>query len=81
MMYLNVELGEYRCSSAPRQQECGLKNNEGRSKPPVKIRVDFGDGSGEQVWSREDQKNLWGHQYRLPGMYLIHVSSMLLLNK
>ena len=83
-MYLTIELGEYRCSSKPPtsgendETNCSLIDQEGRqSKAPVKIIVDFGDGSGEQIWTREDPRNLWIHQYQLPGRYWVHVSSRL----
>ena len=89
-MFLTIELGEYRCSSkspsttAGEDDEgdndetiCALIDREKRqSKAPVKITVDFGDGSGEQLWTREDPKNLWVHQYQLPGRYWVHVSSI-----
>ena len=83
-MFLTVELGEYRCSSKTASEEendeniCALIDKEnGQSKAPVKITVDFGDGSGEQLWTREDPRNLWVHQYQLPGRYWVHVSSMI----
>ena len=45
------------------------------SMPPVLITVDYGDGSGEQIWSREEPALLWTHKYQLPGRYWVHVSS------
>ena len=88
-MFLTVELGEYRCSSKTPLTEqddgegdndetiCALIDQEKRqSKAPVRITVDFGDGSGEQLWTREDPRNLWVHQYQLPGRYWVHVSSI-----
>lgn len=47
----------------------------GYSMPPVIITVDYGDGSGEQSWSRAAPANLWTHMYQLPGRYWVHVSS------
>ena len=84
VMYLNVELGEYRCSTKPGDQgnqNCALNDGNGKgSLPPVQIRVDFGDGSGEQLWMREELKNVWAHQYQLPGQYWVHVSSKLCIS-
>lgn len=51
----------------------------GYSMPPVIITVDYGDGSGEQSWSRAAPANLWTHMYQLPGRYWVHVSSESLL--
>ena len=82
-MLLTVELGEYRCSSSKLvgsndETICALKDSQdGQSMAPVRITVDFGDGSGEQLWTREDPRNLWVHQYQLPGRYWVHVSSRL----
>ena len=44
--------------------------------PPVEIVVDFGDGSGEQKWERENIQDVWTHSYSQPGMYTIFVMSM-----
>ena len=41
----------------------------------VNVTLNFGDGTGEQVWSREDPKHLWVHQYQMPGFYWVSVSS------
>ena len=41
----------------------------------VNVTVNFGDGTGEQVWSREDPRHLWVHQYQMPGFYWVSVSS------
>ena len=86
-MYLTVELGEYRCSSkVPSEGEndersCALiDKKQGQSKAPVRITIDFGDGSGQQLWTREDPRDLWVHQYQLPGRYWVHVSSKLISN-
>ena len=82
-MFLSVEMGEYRCSNAVSrsgndERICALKDSqEAQSKAPVRVTVDFGDGSGEQLWTREDPSNLWVHQYHLPGQYWVHVSSRL----
>ena len=53
-MHLSVELGEYRCShdasGTNNETLCAIKDMDGKQAlPPVIIRVDFGDGSGEQV--------------------------------
>lgn len=82
-MSLVIEFGEYRCSSDSSGDNdetiCALRDlssaDTGQSMPPVVIVVDFGDGSGQQMWSREDTKDLWVHQYQLPGRYWVHVSS------
>ena len=58
---------------------CAIKSNTGGDTlPPLTIKVDFGDGSNEQIWTTEDPRNLWSHQYKMPGIYLIHVSCMLI---
>ena len=44
--------------------------------PPVKIVVDFGDGSGEMSWERENVQDVWTHIYSEPGIYTIFVMSM-----
>ena len=49
--------------------------NDG-STPPVEIIVDFGDGSGEQKWERENIQDVWTHSYSQPGIYTIYVMSM-----
>ena len=43
--------------------------------PKVNVSVNFGDGTGEQIWSREDPRHLWVHQYQTPGFYWVSVSS------
>ena len=50
-------------------------SSTGYSMPPVIITVDYGDGSGEQSWSRAAPANLWTHMYQLPGRYWVSVSS------
>ena len=42
----------------------------------VNVSVNFGDGTGEQIWSREDPRHLWVHQYQKPGFFWVSVSSM-----
>ena len=44
-------------------------------EPPVKIVVDFGDGSGEQTWERENVQDVWTHTYSKPGIFTIFVMS------
>ena len=44
--------------------------------PPVAITVDYGDGSGEQLWQRENVQDVWTHSYSQPGIYTIFVMSM-----
>ena len=48
--------------------------------PKVNVSVNFGDGTGEQIWSREDPRHLWVHQYQTPGFYWVSVSSMDILS-
>ena len=82
-LFVTVELGDYKCSSASSsalakndETLCALKDKTGeQSLPPVNISVNFGDGSGEQRWSREDPRHLWSHQYTLPGSYWVSVAS------
>ena len=80
-MSLSLMIGEYTCTGSDAQNNqthCALNDNKGgsgQSMPPVVITVDFGDGSGEQQWSRDDPRWLWSHKYQLPGRYIIHVSS------
>ena len=81
-MNLVIEFGEYRCSAtntSNAETVCALKDTSasdtGQSLPPVVITVDFGDGSGEQYWTREDPRDLWTHKYQLPGKYWVHVNS------
>ena len=82
IIFLNVEFGEFRCSSMPGDQGnelCAIKaNTGGDTLPPITIKVDFGDDSGEQIWTTEDPRNLWSHQYQMPGIYMVHVSCMLI---
>ena len=47
-------------------------------KPPVVATVDFGDGSGEQIWDRDSTHDVWTHKYSKPGMYTIFVMSKLI---
>lgn len=84
MMNLELSFGEYKCSSVnstgtkAREAICALsdlKDGSGWSMPPVEITVDFGDGSGEQKWTREQPRNLWQHAYQMPGRYWVHISS------
>ena len=80
-MMLIVELGEHRCSATTQSSSgsnnevlCALKDSQGdQVLPPVKITVNFGDGSGEQDWTREDPRDLWTHQYQFPGRYTVSV--------
>ena len=81
---LEVSFGEYVCKHENGTGDnmhaiCGLKDSSGagsgNSMPPVLITVDYGDGSGEQIWSREEPALLWTHKYQLPGRYWVHVSS------
>ena len=80
---LEVSFGEYVCKAENGTGDnmaaiCALKDSQGtrlQSMPPVLITVDYGDGSGEQIWSREAPALLWTHKYQLPGRYWVHVSS------
>ena len=88
-----MDIGEYRCeknndtasSQINTNGICSLSDQpsagSGQSLPPVIITVDFGDGSGEQKWSREEPRLLWTHKYQLPGRYWVHVSSKFILSK
>ena len=80
-MSLIVEIGEYRCSattesSVGKNNEvlCAITDGLGvQALPPVNISVNFGDGTGEQLWTREDPRDLWTHAYQLPGHYTVSV--------
>ena len=91
-MWLHAAIGEYNCGSflpcdgdvtpgppPTCTQATGTKltncQNDG-STPPVKIVVDFGDGSGTQLWERENIQDVWTHSYSQPGIYTIYVMSM-----
>ncbi len=39
--------------------------------PPLDIFVDFGDGSGTQIWIPELTPNVWQHRYTFPGTYTV----------
>ena len=87
---LEVSFGEYVCKPENGTGDnmhaiCGIKDNSGTrsgiSMPPVRITVDYGDGSGEQIWSREEPALLWTHKYQLPGRYWVHVSSKSGINR
>ena len=81
-MSVVIEFGEYRCSSDSSGNNdetiCALKDlssaETGQSMAPVFLVIDFGDGSGQQIWHREDTKDIWSHQYQLPGRYWVMVS-------
>jgi len=81
-MSVVVEFGEYRCSSDSSGDNdetiCALKDlssaKAGQSMAPIFLVIDYGDGSGQQFWHREDTKDLWSHQYQLPGRYWVMVS-------
>ena len=78
-MFLAIEFGEYKCSSTNGTNAefiCAIADGNGsQAMPPVVITVDFGDGSGEQKWSRDDTRDLWVHQYTLPGNYFVTITS------
>jgi PKD repeat protein len=44
--------------------------------PPINVTVDFGDGSGTYVWTREDRQDVWSHIYSEPGLYTVSVSGV-----
>ena len=77
-----MEFGHHRCSSTTsspiggnNEVLCAIKDAAGgQSLPPVEIVVNFGDGTGEQRWSREDPRDLWVHQYQMPGFYWVSVA-------
>ena len=83
-----LQFGEYACSGYPPAD--GVTNNmtacaindeygqSGQSLPPVIITIDYGDGSGEQKWTREDPRDMWSHKYQLPGKYWVHASSKII---
>ena len=49
---------------------CGLG-----AVPPVQITVDYGDGSGSQVWTHDNQLNVFKHVYSQAGKFTISVRS------
>ena len=78
-MLLALEIGEHRCSSTEASSNgnnellCAIKAGGAQVLPPVTVQVNFGDGTGEQTWTREDPRDLWTHTYQLPGMYTVSV--------
>ena len=80
-----LQFGEYICTAMSGWTEspnnvsaCAIQDvygGSGQSMPPVIITVDYGDGSGEQKWTRDDPRDMWSHKYQLPGKYWVHVSS------
>ena len=53
-MFVTIEFGEYRCSGNNETDNdetiCAIADTNGdQAMPPVRITVDFGDGSGPQV--------------------------------
>ena len=83
-----LSIGDYKCqksngTGANAVGICALydtgfmdvTSSSGQSMPPVVITVDYGDGSGEQMWTRDQPRNLWTHKYQLPGRYWVHISS------
>ena len=79
-MLLVVELGEHRCSATSASSAgndetlCAIVDGGGKQAlPPVNISVNFGDGTGEQLWTREDPRDLWTHVYQLPGHFTVSV--------
>ena len=80
-MSLVLEIGEYRCSATTESANgknnevlCAITDGGGvQVLPPVNITVNFGDGTGEQLWTREDPRDLWTHAYQLPGHYTVSV--------
>ena len=91
-MWIHVGLGEYNCGSytgcddvvkpgpprtcTPASGTPPIDCKRNGNSPPVKIIVDYGDGSGESTWERENVQNVWTHTYSLPGIYTIYVMSM-----
>ena len=39
----------------------------------LKFQVDFGDGSGISVWTRENSQDLWRHAYSQAGNFVVTV--------
>jgi hypothetical protein len=80
-VYIFIELGEYRCSAVTAgaggndETQCALSSSSGQARPPVVVTVNYGDGSGEQVWTREDPRQLWTHVYQKPGRFWVVVTS------
>ena len=79
-MLLVVELGEHRCSATTASSAgndetlCAIVDGGGKQAlPPVNISVNFGDGTGEQLWTREDPRDLWTHVYQVPGHFTVSV--------
>lgn len=87
-MFLTVEVGEHKCSSkevspvgSNNEILCALKCNMCSQEPvqvlpPVGIIVNYGDGTGEQWWTREDPRDLWTHRYQMPGRYTVSVGTI-----
>jgi hypothetical protein len=82
-MQLVVEVGEHRCSSTGssangenNEMLCAINNAGAQVLPPVNITINFGDGTGEQLWTREDPRDLWTHMYQLPGRYTVSVATV-----
>jgi hypothetical protein len=44
-----------------------------RELPPLNITVDYGDGSGSNMWQRTNKIVIWSHVYTRPGKFVIGV--------
>ena len=62
-------MGDYYCHAA-NPNTC---SSPAGNLPPVKITVDYGDGSGSAIWTRENTQDLWRHAYVRAGTYNIAI--------
>ena len=68
-VYLNVSIGDFYCHAA-NPLTC---SSGGGFLPPARIFVDYGDGSGQAEWTRENTQDLWRHAYVKAGTYNIAI--------
>ena len=67
-VYLNVTFGYFYCHAS--KPNCISLAGD---LPPVTILVDYGDGSGIALWSRENPQDLWLHSYATAGTFTIMI--------
>ena len=76
---INLKIGKYFCApSKTHFQECRLSEYQ-QPPPPMEISVDYGDGT-HQTWFQDSPRNIWVHNYVLPGIYTIVVKGTTLFN-
>ena len=68
-------MGDYYCHAANPDTCSSAAGN----LPPVNISVDYGDGSGVALWTRENRQDLWRHAYVRAGIYNIAIVGEFLL--